>query len=130
MKNRSIKLLILLTIVMASACSLYKGRSSSSPLAGKWQLTETLSDPGDGSGKWVPAETGVIKYVTFGTDGTVGGNALAGTTRFAYTDSTHIALTQKGNTLPVTYRYKISQSTLTLNPPCREACGMRYVRMK
>jgi hypothetical protein len=130
MKHRTYILIVMLLIAVAPACSIFKHRVTSSPLVGRWQLTETLSDPGDGSGKWMPAETGSKLYIIFDTDGSVSGNGLPGTTRFAYTDSTHIALTQKGNALPVKYRYKISQNILELNPPCREACGMRYVQIK
>ena len=130
MKNKTFALLLFFATSIAAACSTQNTKITAPTLVGKWQLTETLSDPGDGSGKWMPAEKGNVQVVAFGKDGSVSGNAMPETSHYAITDSIHLALTQQGNVAPITYRYKITQNTLTLNPPCREACGMRYIRVK
>lgn len=130
MKNITFALLLLMAVIITAGCSSQNTKVASPTLVGKWQLTETLSDPGDGSGKWMPAEKDSKQLVEFGKDGSVSGNAMPETSHYTITDSIHLALTQQGNTAPITYRYKVAQNTLTLNPPCREACGMRYIRVK
>jgi len=68
--------------------------------------------------------------VEFTKDGKVSGNAFDNTTAYKLIDSNHVEFSITGNTSLVTHRYKVTATTLLLNPPCREACGMRFIRMK
>lgn len=129
MKNKLYTTIILLIIAFA-ACTSIKRKSNAPAIAGKWQLTETLADIGDGKATWTPASKDSIQSVEFSKDGKVSGNALYSTTAYKVTDSTHVEFTITGNTSTVTHRYQVTDTTLLLNPPCREACGMRFIRMK
>ncbi|MDT3402705.1 hypothetical protein [Mucilaginibacter terrae] len=121
--------LIAFVIVALAACTAQKGTSVHDQLDGRWHLTETLNDIGDGKGKYV-AVTADSSYITFSKAGLVGGNAIYGATNYKLIDATHLALTIKGNTAPINYRYKVDGNDLELNAPCREACGLRFKRMK
>ena len=130
MKNRSITFITLVAISIASACVSQKNNVTTPTLVGKWQLTETLADIGDGKGTWTAVSKDSVLTSEFKSDGSITGNAMPGTTRYAITDSVHLAMTVEHNVTPIDYRYKVSQDTLLLNPPCREACGMRFIRVK
>jgi hypothetical protein len=119
----------LLTIAFA-ACTGQKLQSGKPTLVGKWQLTETLADIGDGKATWTPASKDSVQYVVFTKDGKVSGNAFYNTTAYKLIDSNHVKFSITGNTSLVTHRYTVTANTLLLNPPCREACGMRFIRMK
>jgi|GEM_PF-1692429 len=129
MKIKILTLLVIISAVLFTACGSQKGQSVHDKLEGRWQLTETLNDIGDGSGKYTPV-TADSSYIMFSKSGLVSGNAIYGATNYKITDSTHIALTIKGNTAPLNYRYKVESNALELNAPCREACGLRFKRMK
>jgi hypothetical protein len=58
-----ITLSFLFTLV---ACT--KSSDNNSSIIGRWKLTETLADPGDGSGTWMPAITNYI--IQFNNDST------------------------------------------------------------
>ena len=126
-----IKLLALALLISAvCACTSIKRQSHVPSLVGKWQLTETLADIGDGKGTWTPATKDSLQFVEFTKDGKVSGNAFDNTTAYKLIDSNHVEFSITGNTSLVTHRYKVTATTLLLNPPCREACGMRFIRMK
>lgn len=129
MKNTSITLLLAIAAI-ATACSSQKTQVATSPLTGKWQLTKTLADMGDGKAKWTFIDKDSVLITDLKNDGSIAGNAMPGTTKYTITDSAHLAVTIEHNAEPIDYRYKIVEDTLELNPPCREACGMRFVRIK
>ena len=129
MKNRILTLILITATIAIVACSSQKGQSVHDKLEGRWQLTETLNDIGDGKGKYMPV-TADSSYIVFSKSGLVSGNAIYGATNYKITDSTHLALTIKGNTAPLNYRYQLNGNNLVLNAPCREACGLRFKRMK
>lgn len=126
-----IKLLaIVLLITAISACNSIKRQKNVSTLVGKWQLTETLADIGDGKATWTPATKDSVLFVAFSKDGKVSGNAFDNTTAYKIIDSDRVEFSITGNTSLITHRYQVTGTTLLLNPPCREACGMRFIRMK
>lgn len=129
MKNKSLFILVLLTIAFA-ACTSIKRKSNAPTLVGKWQLTETLADMGDGKATWTRVSKDSVQSVEFSKDGKVSGNAFYSTTAYKVTDSNHVEFSITGNTSSVTHRYQVTATTLLLNPPCREACGMRFIRMQ
>src|SRR4051812_38222926 len=116
MKNKLYTTIILLIIAFA-ACTSIKRKSNAPAIAGKWQLTETLADIGDGKATWTPASKDSVQSVEFSKDGKVSGNALYSTTAYKVTDSTHVEFTITGNTSTVTHRYQVTATTLLLNPP-------------
>lgn len=116
----------MLITVLSMSCSsiMSSAENPENSLMGKWKLTESLSDPGDGSGKWQKASSKNM-YLIFNNDGTVSGDQAGTLKSYTVLDSTKIEFTQQSNT-KITYRYKITSGELTLNPPCIEACGSRY----
>jgi hypothetical protein len=74
-KGQSIKLcmknILLLFIIVATAthCSKSKSEPENGSLVGKWSLTMTRADPGDGSGTWrnYTDETVIIQFEENGT---------------------------------------------------------------
>lgn len=126
------KLVVALTLVIAAfaACTTQKSHINTSGLTGRWQLTQTLADIGDGKATWQPASKDSVLIVELKSDGSITGNAMPGTTHYTITDSVHLAVTIEHNTAPIDYRYKVTNDTLLLNPPCREACGMKFIRLK
>ena len=96
-------------------------------IIGTWKLTESLADPGDGSGKYTPV-TGPDKFITFDGNGKVTGEAAPNITGYRILDTNKIEFTTVQNTT-MTFRYKITGNQLELNPPCIEACGSKFVRM-
>ena len=94
---------------------------------GTWKLTETMNDPGDGSGKYKKVE-GDLKYLTLERSGEISGDVLSNLERFNVLDSARIEFSTKTAKERVIYYYKVSANSLTLNPPCIEGCGLRFVR--
>lgn len=123
--------LLLLFITISGLCfSCKKDRKESAPVEiyGKWKLTETMNDPGDGSGKYIKA-TGEPKYLSFDKDGKLGGDALyMDVFRYRIIDSTRIEILYQNYIAPQVYWYKLTAKTLQINPPCIEGCGLRFVR--
>jgi hypothetical protein len=119
-----------LLVFAFAACSTQKTSTTTPSLVGKWKLTQTLADIGDGKAKWAEVSKDSVLISEFKSDGSITGNAMPGTTGYAIADSVHLNMTIENNTDPIDYRYKVSKDSLLLNPPCREACGMRFVRVK
>ncbi|WP_345955096.1 hypothetical protein [Mucilaginibacter sp. PAMB04168] len=118
------------SVLVITACAIQHKVADHERLIGHWILIETLNDPGDGSAKWKPQTKADAEYITFGAAGHITGNSIEGATDYNIIDSNHLTINIKDNTAPITYRYKTNNNTLELNPPCREACGMRYVKRK
>lgn len=126
MKNiSSILLMLCITFV---GCAPHTTQAITKRLQGTWKLTATLNDIGDGKATWKAA--GGNAYAKFNSDGSISGTALTEATNYQITDSTHMALTIKNNAQPVAYRYQLKANMLLLQPPCREACGIRFIRIK
>lgn len=94
-------------------------------LAGKWRLTHTLADPGDGSGRWMQAKSET--YLILHQDGTLSGDQ--GTQYKSYTiiDDSKIEFTLHNNAKTTSF-YKIVSGSLELMHSCIEACGSRYIK--
>jgi hypothetical protein len=120
----------ILLVFAFTACSTQKTSTTTPSLVGKWKLTQTLADIGDGKATWAEVSKDSVLISEFKSDGSITGNAMPGTTHYAIADSAHLNMTIEHNADPIDYRYKISKDSLLLNPPCREACGMRFVRVK
>lgn len=117
---------LMITLVVLASCKKDR-KDGPGEIYGTWKLTETMADPGDGSGKYRPV-TGEAKYITLEASGKISGEAVPDALTFKVLDSTRLELSLKGNTQPVVFWYKVTSSKLTLNPPCIEGCGLRFIR--
>lgn len=98
-------------------------------IVGKWKLTESLMDPGDGSGKWQPADPAHPSYLVFNADGTVtSNNPTDAISRYKLTSDSTILFYRPADS--ISFRYRFARSTLSLTPPCYEPCGMHYEAVK
>ncbi|MGQ7855311.1 hypothetical protein ACUN24_13835 [Pedobacter sp. WC2501] len=98
---------------------------------GKWKLTETMFNPGFGSGEYKKV-SGDAKYLTLEKSvdkaGKFSGSAVPDLYAFRILDSLNMEVFSNNYKMPFTYRYKVSAKYLQLNPPCIEGCGYRFVR--
>ncbi len=105
-------------------------------LVGTWQLTAIYSDPGDGSGDFVPVNSS--KTVTFEANGDISSNAdlcvlfaevgLASTGTYSEEDNT-ISIDECQNQ-PVSLFYEFTEDTVILSYFCFEACQERYQKLE
>ncbi len=116
-------LLLLLFITVAGCATMNTGTT----LTGKWRLTETLADPGDGSGKWRPADS-KESYLTFDSEGGVTSTDSPDYQSYAILDSAKIEFTLKDGRKQL-MSYAVEGTVLTLRPQCIEACGSKYTRV-
>jgi hypothetical protein len=130
------KLLIIVTILVIAACSkenmeIIDVFGNPKVLVGKWKLSETLSDPGDGSGKWTKVSRDNNQYIEFKENGElIYGNYKT----YMVKDSTTLTFTEADG---VTYQYlsyALQNGILSLSPAgpiwCIEACGTRYKKVE
>ena len=120
-------LLIAILILSQVACQKKSAPVENESIVGKWRLTESLSDPGDGSGKWQPADPLHPQFLEFRPDGTAVSPGSATVGYKIISDSTLLFITD-ADSIPL--RYHFTKTTLALTPPCYEACGMHYVAVK
>lgn len=118
--------LSLLSILVFFACE--KDEKLTTPLQGEWRLTETLADPGDGSGEWQTASKDSVTYIIFNEDGSLETNLSSKMERYKIKDSVYLEIVLTDQENPIPYRYQIDKKNLILNPPCIEACGLRFVK--
>lgn len=99
-------------------------------LAGKWSLVETLQDPGDGSGKWQPADATKNYFIKFNEDRSVESNSytvLDGIKKYIVVNDSIITFINTNNQEFQRY-YKVDSSSLTIRGGCYEACGSKFIR--
>jgi len=127
-----------LLLLLAIACLLYVSCKKSDnnndgpgEVYGKWKLTETMFDIGNGNGKYTKVN-GETKYLTLEKSadkaGKFKGDALPDLFSFRILDSVKMEVYSNTYKMPLTYYYKVSAKSLQLNPPCIEGCGYRFVR--
>ena len=118
---------VLLFSLLLFACTKSSDNKTNVSLIGKWRLTETLVDPGDGSGKWTKVNSD--DYIQFTEDSTYQTNkpATGDIVKFSLpTDSTITFIYVTGQSS--SYYYKINGNELTIMGGCYEACGSKYVK--
>ncbi len=115
-----------LFLITLLACT--KSSKNTSSIIGRWKLTETLADPGNGSGEWMPATSDYL--IQFYKDSSAGDNAVtAGAELYKYSllnDSTIKLFYLNGTNF--TFYFKADANHLTLMGECIEACGSKYIR--
>ncbi|MBS1596865.1 MAG: hypothetical protein JST75_01465 [Bacteroidetes bacterium] len=98
-------------------------------IIGKWKLTETLADPGDG-GTWQHADSNHPVYLTFNADETLTATPGSPYNAIRYkilSDSTMLFI-RTMDTLQM--RYVFLQTSLAIYPPCYKACGQKYIAVE
>ncbi len=122
MKNAQRIFFLFLLIAFAACATINK----SVTLAGKWRLTETLADPGDGSGKWNPVTK--ESFLTFNNDGTVTSTESPNYQSYTIADSTKLEFTLTDGRKQIV-SYRMEGRALIIMPQCIEACGSKYMRV-
>lgn len=103
-------------------------------ITGKWQITETLADPGDGSGTWQTVENG--RTLEFTDDGVVNStNSLCNENEInkAIYDSDEKMINIDCGESEFVLRYELKEGSLFIyphNPMCVEACGSKYEKIE
>lgn len=98
------------------------------PSVNKWILVETLSDPGDGSGKWKTVDQPNYFFIKFNTDNSIETNIykdFGGLTQYKIINDSTINLIY-ANGYIITRLYKIEGSLLKISGGCFEACGQKF----
>jgi hypothetical protein len=120
-----------LSIIFFLACKKNEKPPSENTIVGKWTLFQTLADPGDGSGKWMPASTPNYYFIQFNADKTtVESNMVTGpgnSTHYQIINDSTINLIDSYSD-SMRYSYKINASILTLDGGCYEPCGSKFMR--
>ena len=127
------KYLPVLFLMVSYSCSEPEVENNN-PLLGEWQLIEILSDPGNGSGVFVPVESD--KYLLFNSDNVV--NTNGSFCRFGHgdvgdNDSGEYSI-ETNMITPVDclfdfggIRFELNDSVLELSYLCDEACLEKYI---
>jgi hypothetical protein len=121
------QILLLILFSFFIICCEKSKQVENNSLVGKWKLTESFADPGDGSGDWQPADPARPSYLEFKTDGTVA------ITPYNIYNAEHYKITSDSTLLfirstdSIFTRYSFSKTLLTLYPPCIEGCGQKYI---
>ena len=132
-------MLAIAAIIFFAACTKENGEvidvfGDPGVLVGKWKLSETLVDPGDGSGEWKKVGRGFDYYIDFKANGELAGNGLPGYAVYSVKDSTIITVTKADGVTYQNYSYQLKDGRLSISPAgpirCIEACGSRYVKVR
>ena len=123
-----IRLTIAMMAIFICFNSCKKNQENDGPgeIYGRWKLTETLADIGNGKGKYIKVKEN--KYLIISRTGEIEGVVFPDLTTFKIVDSVTIAVTSKTYNGAAPYRYKVTANTLTLNPPCIESCGLKFIK--
>ncbi len=98
-----------------------------SNLIGKWKLTESLADPGDGSGTWQMADPSNPQYLEFKNDGRLifSPTGMYDSDHYQVSSDSTMIFLRGRESFPM--RYHLSENMLCLFPPCIEGCGLKYI---
>lgn len=132
MKNIPSISLFLLGFLLYSCNQAQTKSAGRNTIIGKWKLTESLTDIGDGKGQWAPVPPSDSTSVQFNENGTIESleSGFKAVKSYKIIDSAKMELTFQNNQPKINYRYKVQNDSLELNPPCIEACGFKYVKVE
>ena len=131
-------LLLLAAVILFAACSkenmaIIDVFADPSVLQGKWKLSESLADPGDGSGEWREVPRKLSTSIVFDANGRLSGDAFPGFTTYVVQDSVTLKFTKADGVTYQDYRYKLQGGALSMSPAgpimCFEACGIRFKKV-
>src|SRR5882757_1019337 len=127
MKTLSFTLLLFLGLFLITCKK--DNSAGDNTLTGRWKLTETYADPGNGKENYIPVPKDNKDYAIFSTNGTLSGTAFSNAVSYVVKDSVTIAITSKDNSIE-NYGYKITNGVLQMSPAgpifCIEGCGARF----
>jgi len=134
MKN-TLLLIVFCSGILFFACSKNTSNTTDNitgnySLIGKWNLAETLQDPGDGSGRWQPADATKHYYIKFNAGNSAESNSypgLEGLKKYIVVNDSIVTFINTNNEEFTRY-YKITNSSLTITGGCIEACGAKFTR--
>lgn len=104
-------------------------------LLGSWRMVAILSDPGDGSGVFMPVTSD--QNITFNADGTITSNGslcdifdnTLESTSGTYSADDMFFTTEDCGLEDFEYQFEIDGQFLTYFFVCIEACGVRYQKI-
>jgi len=128
---KQILLLLAIVTIIVSCKKSDNNNDRPGEVYGKWKLTETLYDIGNGQGKYTKV-TGEAKYLKVEKSGNQAGkfkgDAMPNLLSFKILDSVRMEVYSSNYQMPTIFRYQVSANSLELNPPCIEGCGYRFSR--
>jgi hypothetical protein len=134
--RKSVQLLLFVLVFFVAACDKDNLQTTDNTLTGKWKLSETLADPGDGSGEWTPvAKKTPYDYIEFKENGNFTGTAWILNEYKSYMLKDDITIQFSiDEDRKQEFRYSIINGVLSMSPSypsfCIEPCGARYVKVK
>ncbi len=128
-------LAIVLLFSLILACNNDDNANANVSLVGTWKLTETLVDPGDGSGTFIPVQSN--KTVTFNNNETFtsNGNMCNLTLETAVMTSRNYSTSgnyfTSADCLSEEHQYNFTKTgnTLIVEYPCFEPCLAKFVKV-
>jgi hypothetical protein len=130
---------ILISTMFISCTKRDASPAANNGLVGKWKLVEALSDPGDGSGKFVSVREESSSIVEFRSDGSfreVKGiiySSINPFNSYKILDDKRVQLSMKNGSKPdpvIWYYSDVTATTLTLGFGCTEPCSGKFIAVK
>ena len=125
--------IIIISIFHLGACSDDDNLAVDVDLLGKWQLMETLADPGDGSGEFMPViSERTIEFFsdsTFISNGSICIMAITADNQSSGTFSIDNLLVDDCATVGFGINYKLEGANLIIYYPCIEGCGHKFTKI-
>jgi hypothetical protein len=124
------KLFLFATVLFSVAACERTTPVGNNSLIGKWKLSESLADPGDGSGTWQLADPLHPSHLEFKNDGTLSFSPydIYNSDRYQVTSDSTMVFFRGSESFNM--RYNFSKTILSLYAPCIEACGSRYTAVQ
>jgi hypothetical protein len=122
-----VKFILMAVMVLAVAGCKKNSSVEDGGLIGKWKLTESYADPGDGSGTWHMADPSNPQYLEFRDDGRLifSPADMYDSDHYQVTSDSTMNFIRGSESFPM--RYHLSENMLSLFPPCIEGCGLKYI---
>jgi len=130
--KKSLQVLSMLILFLITSCDKENVNLDSKSLTGKWKLTESLADIGNGQSSWKEVSKKDIKRVEFKANGELAGDAFPDYVSYSIKDSVTISMTHKNQSIQ-NYTFRFEDNKLSMSPAgpimCIEACGSRFEKM-
>ncbi|QNK64548.1 hypothetical protein H7F33_08740 [Pedobacter sp. PAMC26386] len=128
----SFKLTLILCLFLANSCSKDKSVRDDSLTGGKWELSEHLSDTGNGNGEWTAVnKSSRIDHISFKVNGDLDWDLNKEFQTYIIKDSVTLSFIRADKSVQ-TYAYQIKEGKLSMSPKepisCIETCGDKYVK--